>query len=107
MRVLAALDSFIEKKDAGRTEEVTSEGEFKIQPSEVLEKLHCKKLFQELADLIDEHDSDAIKLVAKIRALLGSSDTSDNFQRLESQINSFKFEQAKEALEQTIKELNL
>ena len=66
-----------------------------------------KKLFQELSELIDRRDSDVIKLVAEIKKLLGSSDIGDAFLKLESLVNSFKFEQAKVTLEQAAGELGL
>ena len=106
-RVMAALDTFIKNEDARRTEEAAGDGKLEIQPPKALETPRLKKLFQELSDLIDKRDSDVIKLVAEIKTLLGPSNISDNFLKLESQINSFKFEQAKEALEQVTKELDL
>jgi len=98
-RVMAALDAFIQNEEAGRTEETTGGKE--------LETPSFKKLFQELSNLIDERDSDAIKLVAKIKTLLDPSHISGDFLNLETQISSFKFEQATKALEQVTKELNL
>ena len=106
-RVMAALDAFIKNEDARRTEEAAGGGELEIYPPKALETPRLKKLFQELSDLIDKRDSDVIKLVAEIKTLLGPSNISDTFLKLESQINSFKFEQAKEALEQVTKELCL
>jgi HPt (histidine-containing phosphotransfer) domain-containing protein len=106
-RVMAALDAFIKNEDAGRTDGAAAGGDLEIQPPKPLETHHLKKLFQELSDLIDKRDSDVIKLVAEIKNLLGPSNISDNFLKLESKINSFKFEQGKEALEQATKELNL
>jgi len=106
-RVMAALDTFIKNEDARRTEEPAGDGELEIQPPKALETPCLKKLLQELSDLIDKRDSDVIKLVAEIKTLLGPSNISDNFLKLESHINSFKFEHAKEALEQATKELGL
>jgi PAS domain S-box-containing protein len=105
--VLAALNGFIKKEDAGQTEVAAGGGEIEIQVSRALETPRLKKLFQKLSTLIDKRDADVIKLVAEIRKLLGPSNISDNFLKLESQINSFKFKKAKEALEQTTKELDL
>jgi hypothetical protein len=48
-----------------------------------------------------------IKLAAEIKTLLGPSNISHNFLKLESHINSFKFEHAKEALEIVVKEMGL
>jgi PAS domain S-box-containing protein len=106
-RVMAALDALIESEDAGRTEEAAGGEELEIQSPISLETPRLKKLFQELSDLIDKRDSDVIKLVAEIKTLLGPSNISGNFLKLESQINRFKFGQAKEALEQATKELDI
>ena len=106
-RVMAALDTFIKNEDARRTGEAAGGGEPGILPPKALEMPRLKKLFQELSDLIDKRDSDVIKLVAEIKTLLGPSNISNNFLKLESHINSFKFEHAKEALEHVTKELDL
>jgi len=98
-RVMAALDTFIQNEEAGITEETAG--------GEVLETPGLRKLFQELSNLIDERDSDALKLVDKIKTLLDPSHISGAFLNLDTQLSSFKFEQAKEALEQVTKELNL
>jgi HPt (histidine-containing phosphotransfer) domain-containing protein len=102
-RVMAALDTFIKNEDARRTEAAAGSGGVDIP----LEAARLKKLFQELSDLTDKRDSDVIKLVAEIKALLGPSNISDNFLKMESHINSFQFEHAKEALEHVTEELNL
>jgi CheY-like chemotaxis protein/anti-sigma regulatory factor (Ser/Thr protein kinase) len=106
-RVMAALDTFIKTVDAGRTEGKAGGGEFENKRPTVQETRHFKKLFQELSDLIDKRDSDALNLVAEIKTVLGPSNISDSFLKLESQVNSFRFEQAKQTLGQTTKELNL
>ena len=106
-RVMAALDSFIQNEEVLKTKETANSGEPKIQHLKALETPRFKKLFQELSDLIDKRDSDVLKIIAEIKTLLGPSNISGNFLKLESQIKSFKFEQAKEALEQVTKELNL
>jgi hypothetical protein len=102
-RVMAALDAFIKKEDARRTQAAAGSGGLDIP----LETPRLKKLFQELSDLIDKRDSDVIKLAAEIKTLLGPSNISHNFLKLESHINSFKFEHAKEALEIVVKEMGL
>ena len=96
---MAALDTFIQNDEAGITEETAG--------GEVLETPGLRRLFQELSNLIDERDSDALKLVDKIKTLLDPSHISGAFLNLDTQLSSFKFEQAKEALEQVTKELNL
>jgi len=106
-RIMAALDAFIKSEDARQTETAAGGGELKSQPPKALEAPRLKKLFQELSDLIDNRDADVIKLVAEIKTRLGPSHISDSFLNLESLINSFKFEQAKETLAQATKELDL
>jgi len=106
-RVMAALDDFI-KNEAAKRSEATAGGESpEDQPLTALATARLKKLFQELSEFIDKRDSDAIKLVSDIKTLLGPSNISDNFLKMESYINSFKFEQAKEALWQAARELGL
>jgi PAS domain S-box-containing protein len=100
-RVMAALEAFIKNEDAMRIE-----GAADTPPGELATD-RLKKLFQELSELIDNRDSDVIKLVADIKTLLDPSHIGDNFLKLESQINSFKFEQAKKTLAQAAKELGL
>ncbi len=106
-RIMAALDAFIKSEDVRQTETAIGVGDLKSQPPKALEAPRLKKLFQELSDLIDNRDADVIKLVAEIKTCLGPSYISDSFLKLESQINNFKFEQAKEALVQATKELGL
>ena len=107
-RVMAALDTFIKNEDAGqRTEGAQGSREFEDRCPTEPEKLHFKKLFQELSDLIDKRDSDALTLVAEIKTVLGPSNISGSFLKLESLVNSFRFEQAKETLGQTTKDLRL
>jgi len=104
---MAALDDFIKSEEAKRSEETAGGEAPEDQPLTALARTRLKKLFQELSEFIDKRDSDAIKLVADIKALVGPSNISDNFLKLESCINSFKFEQAKEALWQAARELGL
>ena len=106
-RVMTALVSFLRNEDAGLGDAVTDGGEMESQPLQEQEMSRLKKLFQELSDLIDKRDSEVIKLVAEIKILLGPSDISGTFLKLESQIDSFKFEQAKKTLGQTTQELGL
>jgi PAS domain S-box-containing protein len=105
-RIMGTLDAFITIENARQTEPAGG-GELENKPAKVLEAPRFKKLFQELSDLIDKHDADGIELVAKIKTRLAPSHISDNFLRLETQINSFKFEQAKKTLEQATKDLGL
>ena len=104
---MAALDVFIKNEEAGKVAAVANDGELEKQPSRALETSRLQNLFQELSGLIDKRDSDVIKLVAEIKTVLGPSNISEVFLKLESQIDSFKFEQAKETLVQTTRELGL
>jgi polar amino acid transport system substrate-binding protein len=106
-RVMAGLDAFFKSEDEMRTDKAADGKEIGTPPSKPSETHRLKKLFQELADLIDKRDSDVINLVAEIKTFLGPSRISDNFLELESKTMRFKFEQAKEALEKTTKELDL
>jgi HPt (histidine-containing phosphotransfer) domain-containing protein len=106
-RIMAALDAFLKSEDAKQTETATGVGGQESQPSRVLEASRLKKLFKELSDLIDKRDADVIRLVAEIKTCLGPSFINNSFLKLESLINSFKFEQAKKVLVQATKELGL
>jgi HPt (histidine-containing phosphotransfer) domain-containing protein len=100
-RVMATLDAFLINDAAGQTDDAACSGNHEIQPLTEREKAHLKQLFQELAGLIDKRDSDALKIVADIKELLGPSSISGSFLELESQISSFAFELAQKTLEQT------
>ena len=106
-RVMTALDGFNpdrpDLKNSRNSKISVSGGKIHIQPDAPL----LRELFQELSDLIDQHDSDAIKLAGEIKELLGESNLSDGFVKLTSQIGGFKFKEAKETLAQTIEELDL
>ncbi|MCP3951693.1 MAG: PAS domain S-box protein, partial [Desulfobacterales bacterium] len=106
-RVMATLDAFIKNEAARRVAVAARGGELAKQPPRALETSRLKKLFQELSGLIDKQDSDVIELVAEIKTVLGRSNISAVFLGLESQINSFKFEQAQKTLAQMTRELGL
>jgi PAS domain S-box-containing protein len=99
-RVVADLDTFI-NGDTPQAEKASEDGVHRPPPLAESETRRLKPLFKELSDLIDERDSDALSLVARIKTLLGPSHARGTFLKLESQINSFAFEQAKETLVQT------
>jgi len=105
-RVMAALDTFI-NEDEVQTEGVGGREYLENAVLTEPETHRIKTLFKELSGLIDERDSDALDHVAEIKTLLGPSNISDTFLKLESQIRSFTFEQAKETLAQTTKALGL
>jgi len=103
VRVMATLDGFSKNEEAVRIDAAAGGREPGILPSTP----NLEKAFQELSDLIDKRDSDAIKLLAEIKASLGSSNVSDSFLKLESRINSFKFADARKAFAQATKKLGL
>ena len=107
IQVMAALDDFINKEIKGPSEEAAADEMFPTHPGKTHRAPHLQKLFQELSDRIDEHDADVIKLVEEIKLLLGPSSIGYNFSKLESLVNSFKFKQAREALELVAKEIGL
>ena len=106
-RVMSSLDAFFKNEAAMQTDEASNGREVGTTPPELFDPSGLKKLFQQLCDLIETRDSDAIKLVTEIKALLGPSHISDHFLKLESELSRFKFEHAKEALHQATKELDL
>jgi PAS domain S-box-containing protein len=106
-RVMKALDAFFEKENAMRSKAAADGGGTGSPPPKALKTSRLKTLLQELARLLDERDSDVIRLVSEIKALLDPSGISENFRVLESRVIRFKFERAKEALEEVTKELEL
>ena len=106
-RVIKALEKFSRHKQARQIEDAVSQQTSPTQAPKALDKTGLQTVFQELSDCIDEHDADVIKRVSEFKTLLGPSNISDSFSKLESLINSFKFTQAKEMLKQVAKELNL
>jgi len=106
-RVMRALDDFARNEQAKQNEQSVLHKASPTQASKALDTVRLQKLFQELSGCIDEHDADVIKRVAEIKMLLGPSNLSDSFPKLESLANSFQFEKAKNYLERVIRELNL
>jgi PAS domain S-box-containing protein len=106
-RVMTALDAFFKNEAAEQTDEAAHSGDHEMQHLPERVTVRLKELFRELSELIDKRDSDALNLVADIKALLGPSNCSGSFLKLESQINSFAFVLAQKTLEQTTEELGL
>ena len=106
-RVMSSLEAFFENEAPMQTDETAGGRENESQPAAVLAVPQLKRLFQQLSEFIEKRDSDAIKLVAEIRTLLDPSGIGDHFLKLESEVNRFRFELAKESLEQATKELDL
>jgi hypothetical protein len=104
-RVIGGLDVVIGKENAKQT--VTSgDGDLETQPSILLKDPKIESIVERLSDCLDKHDADAIALIAEIRASLKPSDGHEMLLKLESQINSFKFEEAKETLDVMTKAVN-
>jgi len=106
-RVMSALDEFARNERVGQTEKKVTDRELPTQAPKAINKPRLKKLFQKLSDRIDERDADVIKLVAEIKTVLGPSNIVASFLKLASKVDSFKFEEAKKALDQAAKELGL
>ncbi len=105
--VMTALDAFIKDQETKRIEATAGDEKNDSRSSEILETPHLRKLFEELAGYIESRDSDVIRTIAEIKALIGPTRISDHFLKLEGQINRFKFAQAGETLEQITEELGL
>jgi PAS domain S-box-containing protein len=105
--VMAALKAFIEDEDEKQIEAAAADERPENRSPGELETPRLQRLLQDLAELIENRDSDVIRIVTELKALLGPAHINDNFLKLESQINRFKFEQAGETLEQVTKELDL
>ncbi len=97
-RVITGLDDFTGKENKRQIEKSDDIGGLEIQPFGNLKDPLIKSLFGRLSDLLDKRDSDAIVLITEIKALLKPSNINETFLKLEAQIDSFKFEQAKETL---------
>ncbi len=106
-RIMRSLDTLKTEDSAGRSAGDDSSGDTEKRGAAEPEVSRCKALFQALSDLIDERDADALTLVSEIKTLLGPAKITRRFLTLESQVNSFKFAQAKETLAHTLEELTL
>ena len=106
-RIIVAVDNYIEKGNQTSSEDGATLEKTSAQVDSTIAQPHLVNLFQELSARIDEHDADALTLVVKIKAQLGRSQLGDNFQKLESLLNGFKFLQAKQVLGKVAKELGI
>ncbi|MBF0124345.1 MAG: response regulator [Magnetococcales bacterium] len=61
-----------------------------------------KQLFDQLAKLIDEGDSDTLELLNQIKTLMGESRITADMQTLEAQINDYEFDQARVTFERVV-----
>jgi len=85
-KVMQAIGAYI--KDYERLNESHSDGS---TPDKKIIKTH----FNELSTLIDDSDSEALSVVEKIKSLLGKKHITDDFCKLETQLNNYDFEGAK------------
>ncbi len=90
-RVMTALALLFPEKDLEQSQEAPGEGE-----PETPDRKRLKEVFEELSGLIDEGDSGAMDLVGEIKELLGPSGITGDIRLLESQIDDYEFEEARE-----------
>ena len=105
--VLRGIGEFIENTTARQAEANDGSGVMETRSHKEFKSSRVEDKFQKLSSLLDQRDSDAIQLIVEIKEVLGPSRVSDDFLEMESQINSFKFQQAQKTLEQVTRELNL
>jgi PAS domain S-box-containing protein len=106
-RVMVALDTLFRRRIPELHEEEPGSEEVIGRPHEILDKGRLKELLDRLSVLINERDSDVIKLAGEIKKYLGTSGINDIFIKLENELNSFKFEDAQTTVERFIKEIDL
>jgi PAS domain S-box-containing protein len=68
-----------------------------------LDKNLLKQHFNELSILIDESDSEALSVIAKIRSLMGTKHMNNWCLELETQLNNYDFEGAKSIFDKALK----
>ncbi|MDM8556391.1 ATP-binding protein [Desulfococcaceae bacterium HSG7] len=101
-RVIPALEALFREKDSPQSEETYDNGE-----SEPLNMERLKAVFEKLSEFIDEGDSDALELIGEIKDLLGPARITDDVRKLESQIDEYEFEDARETFRRILKELDI
>ncbi len=106
-RIIVALDNFFDKRNQNEPEDKISDKKSSVLRDRKIAQPDMNNLFQELSDRINEHDAYALTLLAEIETHFGRPQLGDNFQKLESLLNGFKFEQAKIVLENVTKDLGI
>ena len=101
-RVMSALDPLARKEDSSQSEEVQSIGK-----PEKLDLDRLQEVFTKLYRLIDEMDSETLNVIQEIKDLLGQSRFTENYRKLESQVNEYAFEEARDTLDRISYELGL
>ncbi|MBF0623154.1 MAG: Hpt domain-containing protein [Magnetococcales bacterium] len=79
----------------------TSDAEPPAEPSgdiDSFDKKRLKKLFEKLAQLIDEGDSEALELAEELQYLLADTGLAENINSLVTDIDDYEFEQAEQTL---------
>jgi PAS domain S-box-containing protein len=106
-RVMASLDVFFSPRGPESSGKETDAGQIKAMPLDSADKERLRGLLNDLSALIDGRDSDVIKLISEIKAILGSTNITDDFIKLETEINSFNFEDAKVTINQFVESLSI
>jgi len=100
-RVMAALEILF-RKEFSQSDEGRNNG--KPEPPDMKQ---LKVLFGELSDLINEGNSEARDLIKEIKNSLGLSGISSHVRLLESQIDDYEFEDARETLNRVLRAWSL
>jgi len=96
------IASFINNNESSNGSEKSSE-----KDELILNKNRLKTHFTELSNLIDDSDSESLKVVAEIKPLLGKNNITNEFWKLEEQLDSYEFEDAKITLDNVLKALRI
>jgi PAS domain S-box-containing protein len=91
--IMTSIAKMIQSQDLKANDIISTREDIEIDMNRV------KELFEELSALIDDGDSGALEIYGKIKELLGPSGLTDDFKRLEIQIDDYEFEDARETLQ--------
>ncbi|MCP4143432.1 MAG: response regulator [Chloroflexi bacterium] len=92
-RVMPGLDSLFRKEDSPEPEGGQNAG-----VPEKPDMKHLKTVFTKLAGFIDSGDWQAIELIREIKHLSGPIEMTNEFRKLQSQINDYEFDDARKTL---------
>ncbi|MFK5895197.1 MAG: response regulator [Pseudomonadota bacterium] len=73
----------------------------------IIDQAQLTKLFQTLAKLLIENNTDAVDIVEQIRPQISNKDTAELWDLLEQKVTSFDFDQAIDLLKQIVEKLNI
>jgi PAS domain S-box-containing protein len=93
-KVMQAISAFIKEADPSNESDSVENA-----PDKELLTTH----FNALSTLIDDSDSEALSIVEEIKALLGQKYLTDDFCKLETQLNNYDFEGAKITFDKALK----